>query len=491
MRLPVLLLLVAALLLSACADPPTGSQEATASLTSGAVMHQESPPLARTEEARTTGGHLVMLRAQRIPPRFERTVVEAGGEVERIFDAIGVAVVSGLGPEGAETLAADPSVAVVTPEMVGRLPRSLSAGSVRTVSSGAVAFTGKATHQPQDAFYFGMQWNLRAIHADRAWAAGRVGSPGVTVAILDTGIDWTHPDLLGRVDLARSVSFVPADDALVQELFPQAHPIADLSFHGTHVAATVSSNAQGFAGVTSLTTLIGVKVCDMHGDCPLGSVLAGILYAADAGADIINLSLGGYFQKGANPGLVSVFQRAMSYANREGAVVIAAAGNEGIDLDRSRQPGVGTFPSLFAFSCDSATVVCVSATGPRSFDELTGWDGVDTPAFYSNFGRSAIDVAAPGGSLAGFVWAACSRFSQDERFLGCGSEPSWIGLAGTSMASPHTAGVAALIVSEMGAQRPGLVRQRLHQSADDLAQPGTDPWFGKGRVNAARAVGLD
>lgn len=121
---------------------------------------------------------------------------------------------------------------------------------------------------------------------------------------MDTGIGYEHPDLAGRVDLSRSVSFCPFDDLLVDYFFPDKHPITDHDYHGTHVAATVASNAEVAAGVASKTTLIEIKVCCLTVEddnlvlaaCPEASIVAGFLHAVEA-TDVINMSLGGAFEK--------------------------------------------------------------------------------------------------------------------------------------------------------------------------------------------------
>src|SRR5262249_37237448 len=134
--------------------------------------------------------------------------------------------------------------------------------------------TLESPNNPASAFFFGLgwQWNLKAIHADQAWAAGDLGSSAVTVSIIDSGIDYNSFDLTGLVDLSRSVSFVPTDDALAATLFPGVNPITDLNGHGTGVAAVVVSNALAFAGVTSRTRLIAVKTHDVTGSAFLGTV---------------------------------------------------------------------------------------------------------------------------------------------------------------------------------------------------------------------------
>lgn len=477
MRLRQLAALAPALVLAACAaDEP--------------VSPLDGPQFSVT--GGSSANYVVMFKRQRgVPLDFGAQVTALGGRVGHALPQIGVASVAGLSRGAVASLQRRKDVSYVLPDETLRLdlPEAIAIESALELS---------APQAPQAAAAFPRQWNMRAVQADAAWAAGHLGSSDVTVAILDTGIDYLHFDLAGRVDLARSTSFVPSDDALVASFFPTRHPVTDLHWHGTHVAATVSSNAFLMAGVTSHTTLIGVKVCGVDGSCAVSAVLAGIIFASDAGADIINLSLGALLQKKANPGFVSIINRINNFARRSGALIVVAAGNESADLDREIVP-IGDletptrFPSLYALYCDGATVVCVSATGPATAGGTNGpWTGVDTRAEYSNFGRSAIDVAAPGGrgsltGSGGLVWGICSTSSLV--IPQCQTAIGVIGSAGTSMASPHASGVAALLVARIGTDKPSQVRTALQRTADDLGDPGTDPFFGKGRVNAARAAG--
>jgi lantibiotic leader peptide-processing serine protease len=152
------------------------------------------------------------------------------------------------------------------------------------------------------------------------------------------------------------VSFVPTDDARVTANFPNAPPWTDLNYHGTHVAATVSSNALHLAGITSKVKLMAVKVLDRNGSGPDDALLAGIMHAADNGADVINMSLNGSFSKEEHPGFVSVINRAINHANRKGATIVVAAGNDNADMDADSD--------RYQAYCQSPHVVCVSATGP-------------------------------------------------------------------------------------------------------------------------------
>lgn len=190
---------------------------------------------------------------------------------------------------------------------------------------------------PGTAIIFGAQWNLRQIRADAAWAAGKLGSPATKVSILDTGLGYTHIDLQGRVDLASSRSFLKASgNQRVEAAFPGAHPVADLHYHDTHVGATVASHAILAAGVSSGTQLVGLKVCEPGGpnvdpklawlpSCPISATLGAILYAADIGLPVINMSLGGLTLQrfmssrgGLGASLGAIINYVVHYAHKQG-----------------------------------------------------------------------------------------------------------------------------------------------------------------------------
>ena len=415
------------------------------------------------------------------PADFEARVAALGGTV-LLNHKIGVAVVTNLDPAGAAKLKSSVSAAYVESQPDYQLiePAAKSAPALAPLNAG---LSPMSTANPAGAALFSLQWNMRQIHADAAWAAGFLGSNAVRVAILDTGIDYTLPDLTGLVDLSRSTSFEPTDDLYSNHYFPGRNVTTDLHFHGTNVATQVSSNARAFAGVTSKTTLMSVKVCSFLGGCH--GVVQGILYAIDNGADVINMSLGGWFQKSDYPGQVAAINKIMNYAKQQGVTIVVAAGNDGDDLDTQKNILVKNadgssdrvhVPSFFATYCDATHVICVSATRLN-----------DVPASYTNFGRSAITVAAPGGDSGEWVYALCPQTSL---VFFCSDAYYILGVAGTSQATPHVSGLAALMVQRYG-RNPSQIKNAIRQSADDLGQPGNDPYFGAGRINVARGVGLN
>jgi subtilisin family serine protease len=479
---PLAGLAILAVALSACADTeivePAAPDADRSALLSDATLTAEAP-----------GRHLVVLKGMNAA-RLEKVVSRLGGEVLFAHEPTGIAGVAGLDEAGVKALGSTRGIALVEAEPAIPMAEPVS------ISEPELAAVLESPSDPTSSTFYPRQWHLRAIYADQAWTAGRSGSSDVTVAILDSGIGYTHYDLEGRVDLSRSASFVEQDDAIVALAFPGAHPIADIGYHGTHVAATVASNGWVAAGVTSEVTLIGAKVCSVVlGYCPGLAIFQGIIHAVENGADVANMSLGGWFTKRGYPGYVSSLATLFNYAKQNDVTFVVSAGNDAIDLDRQDNVPIEDeegneelyhIPTLFKTYCEATHAVCVSATGPDSAVSVNGpWFGVDSPAPYTNYGRSAIDVAAPGGSFGGVVWAACSTFSLV--IPPCQGNGYVLGIGGTSMASPHVAGLAALAVEDVG-KNVAKVRRYITGSADPIGG-GSTPFYGRGRINVARAVG--
>ncbi len=464
------LFLAGAVGLAACSD------DSTKSIT-GADLNAPAFSAQANNDAQPTGRHLVVFSSNnKVPADFDQRVAGLGGSVVSEYGRIGVAVVSGLSDEAAAQLQAFDDTQTVEHDLEVQYVDPISDMELIAADDASPA----SAANPATASFYPRQWHLRAIGAEKAWAAGKLGSSSVTVAILDTGISPTHPDLVGRVDMDRSRSFVPSDAAVVQANFPGMPDWTDLHYHGTHVAATVSSNASAAAGVTSGVTLMAVKVLSRTGRGSSSGILAGIMHAADNDADVINMSLGGTFRKSENPGYVSVINRAINYANREGVVMVVSAGNDNYDLDSDSD--------IYKTYCMATHVICTSATGPTAQAGTNGpWTDIDAKASYSNFG-SYVSVAAPGGNGASRVTAACSQQSLNIPI--CRTGAYVIGISGTSMASPHASGLAALLVEEIGKNRPSQVANRMAQRADDLGDEGRDVIYGRGRINVAKALGL-
>lgn len=462
------LFLAGAVGLAACSDQAT-----TPAVSAG--------PSLNVSETGEAARHLFVFSSATIPAGFAERVAAAGGTLEKSFNALRIVSVRGLSAEGAASLGATADVAYWNADVAMTLVEPTGELDVEAMGD-AAASEASSVANPAAASFYPRQWHLRQIGADKAWAAGRLGSPAVKVGILDTGLDYTHPDLAGHVDLSLSKSFVPQDNALIQQMFPGAHEVADLHYHGTHVGATVSSNGIAAAGVTSKVTLVGIKVLDRNGNGNSFATLEAIEYAADIGLDVINMSLGiaSPLAKNQYAWFNEMINRATNYAHSKGMTVIVSAGNENLNLDKL---GNG-----FKAYCTATQVICISATGPSSNSGVNGpWVNPDGKASYSNYGRAYVDFAAPGGNGTSRVTAACSRFSLNVPV--CRTGTFVIGINGTSMASPHATGLAALLIEDHG-RNPGPIRAALQRSSDDLGQNGNDPIYGQGRINVARAMGL-
>jgi thermitase len=285
------------------------------------------------------------------------------------------------------------------------------------------------------------------IDAPEGWDAAGLGlfpsAGGVKVGVVDTGILATHEDLAGKLaNCARSYSGIPFLSSSIQE-----GSCADDNGHGTHVSGTITANANNGKGVAGVAFNSQLAMCKALGG-PLGmgstsDVANCIRWAHDKGAKVISMSLGG----GASTTLQQAVQYAWANGGAGGSLIVAAAGNDG--------------DSTLNYPAAYAEVVSVAATDNR-----------DQRASFSN-ANSDVEIAAPGVNVL-------STYN--------GSNSSYTTLSGTSMATPHVAGVAAIIWDRYPTAAASTIRSKLDASVDDLGAAGRDATFGFGRANLQKAA---
>jgi lantibiotic leader peptide-processing serine protease len=462
---------------------------AGASLVGGLLL---AGPVAAAGTADT---YLILYSKASVPADAARSISDAGGTLVASYDAIGVAVATSSSAQFRANVVRDARVEGAA---------ATSAFATRVTAELSVVDDTSATTGTWGDPLSNRQWDMIQIHVPEAYAITG-GSPDVVVGDIDTGLDYTHPDLAANVDFANSVSCVGG--------VPNTDPAAwmDLNGHGTHTAGTIAAaaNGIGIVGVAPSVKIAGIKAGNDDGYFFPEAVICAFMWAGSHHLDVTNNS---YY---ADPWLFNcrndaeqraiwkAEQRAIRFAQGQGVVVVAAQGNENIDLSKR---------NVDATSPDNGTPVTREVTNACVVIpvEIPGVVGVTADgakmqkAYYSSYGVGVAAVTAPGG---------------DRRFQDPGDGSRGYVLStypgnryalaqGTSMASPHVAGVAALIRSQHPGMPAGAVAAMLQSTADPMACPpnpfdpgGAGAWlatcvggagyngfYGHGLVNALSAV---
>ncbi|MFB7469873.1 S8 family serine peptidase [Kitasatospora sp. NPDC056184] len=403
-------------------------------------------------------------------------VTANGGTVFASYDAIGVVVAHATATGFAAALRAVPGIQQV--------------GATRTSDVPADAYNPALPANPAQSattLTETNRWDMTQIKADQAWAVS-TGSPTVKVGVLDTGVDDQHQDLAPNFDAADSVSCAYGK--------PDTRTGAwrDVDTHGTHVAGTIAAakNGKGVIGVAPGVTIASVRIAEPSSTLFFAeNTVCGFVWAGDHGFKVTNNS---YYtdpwqfncpDNADQAAIIEGVRRAQEYAEGKGSLQVAAAGNSTYDLANK---------TTDSDSPNDSTKVTRTITN-ACLDIPTELPGVVTvsamasgtaKASYSNYGRGVIDVAAPGGDGATGVYSTLPGGKYGTK-------------SGTSMASPHVTGVAALIASANPAFTPADLRARLATQANDVACPASDSrctgttannaFFGEGQVDALKAVG--
>jgi len=480
-----------------------------------AVGSLSALPAASTDTG-VQSTYVVLYRAGAQSNGAQQAVASAGGTLVANYAAIGVVIARSSQSGFAAAMSRSKGVesAVATGGFGIKAP-DISAGS----DAGAIPL---ATWGDSLS---GAQWDMRQINVPQAHAVN-AGSRSVLVGDIDTGLDFTHPDLAPNFDAANSTDCSSGA--------PQTLAVGnDKNGHGTHTAGTIAAaaNGTGVVGVAPNVRIAGIKSSNDDGFFFPEMVICSFFWAATHGVDVTNNS---YF---ADPWLFNcrndagqraiwnAERRAIGYAQHSGVLVVAAEGNESTDLSHPTTDVLSPdFPPDAAVERDITNACAVVPVEVPGVVGVTATGSKRLKSFYSSYGTSTADVAAPGGDSilqrvadpgGGRVlstFSSVGTICNPARLLvENGAKYCW--LQGTSMATPHAVGVAALILSAHGSMNPGQLAAALQQSTNALSCPdaetlalyddfpqnsgapetcqggsGHNSWYGSGEVDALKAV---
>jgi lantibiotic leader peptide-processing serine protease len=448
--------------------------------------------------------YVVLFKNNHIPAAAPQLIEAAAGRIVKSFPSAGIVIATSANPDFTSSLAFSTPVESVSSARFRPLP-------------GATPHPGGVV-TPADDFFSRYQWNIRRVKADKAWRITR-GSHNSTVAVIDTGVAWNHPDLNSNVVYAACfTSAGSCSRGTAPESCP-CTPYPDLDPHGTAVASIIAASSDGgrMVGVGPGLAIASYNVFELI--APDGfpqlfsyddSVWSAMFDAAEKGYRIMNISLGDVYDRTDDEVTIMAWKRVVREIIGQGVTIVASAGNDALRLGGQAVHVPSDLPG----------VISVGATGIRPEPVYPLQGSFDVAAFYSNFGRP-IDLVAPGGDcgvdglcddfstfppnwyeygvLTAFVCPGCSFTADSSPLLGfttVDADPGCIANAscqtdyfwsiGTSMAAPHVAAVAGLIIDRFPYLNNLFVSTILKTSAERLAN---HPHFGSGMVDAYRAVG--
>ncbi|MFB8245946.1 S8 family serine peptidase [Streptomyces sp. NPDC055952] len=402
-------------------------------------------------------------------------VAANGGSVFASYDAIGVVVAHSASAGFATALRSAAGVQKVGATRTSDVPADAYSPTLPTAPS-----------QSSTTLTESARWDMTRINADKAWAVNP-GSPSVKVGVLDTGVDDRHQDLAPNFNAADSVScaYGKADT--------RSGAWRDVGTHGTHVAGTIAAakNGKGVVGVAPGVSIASVRIAEPTTSMFFAeNTVCGFMWAGDHGFDVTNNSYytdPWMFNCPDDPDQAAIIEgvrRAQEYAEGKGSLQVAAAGNSNYNLADKRSDNSSPNDSTPVNRTITNACVDIPTELPGVVTVAAMGNG-NIKASYSNYGRDVIDVAAPGGDGAYGVYSTLPGGKYGN-------------MNGTSMASPHVAGVAALLKSADPSATPAQLRERLGTQATDTACPsdsrctGTtakNAFFGEGQVDALQAVG--
>lgn len=451
---------------------------------------------------------------QAIPSDYAAQISAAGGQVLRVMPEVAGLEVQSSNPSFLDNLKGIKGIQAANEELIIKLDDQKI--DPQTADGKPVTDIPQAD---QTDSYWQYQWDIQRITTGGASygieTGGVENSDGTVthkavVGVIDTGIDPNHPDL--KANLIGGQNFVPANADGDATETGDPNDITDRAGHGTHVAGSIAANGKA-KGVGPDLGIRAYRIFPASGSAPTSWIVPAIIQAAKDKVDVINMSIGGFdgiarysylTQKNAYSDLADAlwWQRAINYAVQHNVTVVAAAGNESINLNNPTEitsymnDAYGYLGLTFQGASREVPgqvpgVITVSSSNKWATDQI---------AFYSNYGNSAIDVAAPGGDNGPLYAETYDLNKRDFHYRAFSTYPTYmapyftsnlVGYAlmhGTSMAAPKVAGIAGVIKAHYPNLTPAQVSALIQQTSIDMGKPGTDQLFGAGEANIYNAL---
>ncbi|MFJ7685584.1 S8 family serine peptidase [Peribacillus butanolivorans] len=434
-----------------------------------------------------------------LPENYQEVIRKAGGKVTKVLPEVGGIEAQSDEPSFLKNLKGNSSIEAANRE----IPLTLDKTAVSPHN-----YESSIISQQNSESYWDSQWDIQRVTNDgKSYdleTGGYKNKDGsithkAVVGVIDTGIDESHPDLKNNIIGGRNL--VPA--GMDESETGDPTDIKDRNGHGTHVAGIIGANGK----VNGVGPDLGIRSYRvLYSEQALGLptwIIDGIIAATNDKVDVINMSLRFYNStkmtiEGETYKSVAetlLWKRAIQYAVKNGVTVVAGSGNESLNLDDKKEVNefLNKMYEPYGMSVKGpATVVPAQMPGVINVSASTKWS-TQQLAFYSNYGNSAIDVAAPGGDYGPKYAETNDPAAADPSNLILSTWPTYLGTsynynAGTSMATPQVAGIAGVIKAAHPEYKPAQVTARIKQTALDYGKKGQDALFGSGEANAYRAL---
>ncbi|MBY6037280.1 S8 family serine peptidase [Fictibacillus nanhaiensis] len=444
--------------------------------------------------AEDSSSYYLIAYKNNVPGDYVAQIEESGGKVERVIEEIGIVEASSSSSAFLENVKKFSDIHSANKEYTVYLEEDPNPADGKPITS-----IPQPDWNDPNQNYHDYQWDVKRITNDFESFTINKGNKETVVGIIDTGLDFAHPDLKDNADLEGSKTFVPGTKNAWDE-----------NGHGTHVAGSIAANGKVY-GVGPELTVRAYRVFGAKGGAQQSWITDAIVAAANDGVEVINMSLGGWRwmahnldEKGDSASMVA-YHRALQYATKKGVTVVVSSGNDSRNLN-SLQDMQTYWKERYGLDIKGPSrVVPAQIPGVVTVSSSNKWSN-DSIAFYSNYG-SVVDVAGPGGDNGplydslyrqdpkgnyldkrDFLYRTLSTWPTYLNPNGTSNLKGYALLHGTSMAAPKVAGIAAVIKAQNPQYSPSQVQAALRQTAVDLGKNGQDPLFGSGEANIYNAL---